>query len=448
MTGGVMEVRRRTLAAARRSEGRYGPQGGRRSALAVWLARRDVQDGGLAGLIVLARIPANFGMPGALAFLLLATFYAVLRPEQVRAVFTRCWMFLVIPLFALASVGWSAFPMVTLRAAVQMALTIMAGLLLSQSSRPRVVVAGLFVAYAVYTLLTLALVPLRPIENGQSLALYGLGGEVKNYFSDTASTASLLALTMAALFAEQRAPLRMMLALGVTGLCVWTTVRANSAGGLAALAVSGALLVVLLLLRERSRGVKLAFVCMVVLWLIGILCFFDTILAHVQQMSEKDSGLTGRGYLWFRAHFIIAERPLLGYGYAAFWHAENPDAVGLWHHFDLRQESTGFSFHNTFLQTIVETGLVGLAVLLATWLAGCLALLRRFVLTASLPTCFWLAYMALQLTKTPVELIRPTGLVAPTILLGIALGFGCFPVGRDQAIALRVRRGPQSSASG
>ena len=418
----------------------------RDSELVRWLARRDVQDGGLAALIVASRIPANLGMLGALVCLLLAGLYAALRPEQVRAVFVRCWFFLAIPLFSLASVGWSIFPAVTLRAAVQMTLTVLAGLLLSQSTRPRAVVTGLFVAYVGYTLLTLTFGQVRPIENAHTFALYGLGGEAKNFFSDTACTASLLALTMVALFVEQRAPLRIMVALGLTGLCLLATLRANSAGALAALAVSGSLLLTLLLMRERSRGVKLAFVGGMLLVLLGALVFFEPLLTMVQEMSSKDAGLTGRGYLWYRANFSIAERPWLGVGYFAYWYPDNPDAVGLWHHFDVRQESTGFSFHNSYIQTLVDTGLIGLGVLLATWLVGCLALLRRFVLTPSLPTCFWLGYMALQLAKTPVEPIRPSALVAPTILMSIALGFGCFPVGRVNWIPANFRRKRPSSA--
>ncbi|MFC3215107.1 O-antigen ligase family protein [Novosphingobium panipatense] len=87
----------------------------------------------------------------------------------------------------------------------------------------------------------------------------------------------------------------------------------------------------------------------------------------VQELSAKDAGLTGRGYLWYRAAFIIEDSPWLGTGYFGFWIPENPDAVGFWRYFQIRQEGTAFSFHNSYIQTIVETGYLGLAVLVMSW---------------------------------------------------------------------------------
>ncbi|MFD2579558.1 O-antigen ligase family protein [Novosphingobium colocasiae] len=141
--------------------------------------------------------------------------------------------------------------------------------------------------------------------------------------------------------------------------------------------------------------------------------FFDQLLALVQQASNKDEGLTGRAYLWYRAAFYTAERPWLGVGYFGFWTAQNPEAIGLWRYFDVRQEGTAFSFHNGYIQTWVETGLIGVAALVLTWAATAALLLRRFVITRSLPACFWLAYLAHEMAKTPVEPIRPSALVAP-----------------------------------
>lgn len=392
------------------------------------LADAGVQDGVFAGLILLTRIPANWGMPGAAACLALAFAYAGLRLEQTRDMFRRCWPQLSFPAFALLSVLWAAYPEVSLRASVQMTLTALAGLLLSQARRPRAVLAGLFAAYAVYTIGSLLAGQTRPDGITGIPALYGLGGEAKNYFADTAATAALLALSMVALAMERRAYMACAVATLASVLCLLATVRARSAGAVASMVVACALLAVLLVLRGRSSMVKFAstMALLVALMLGGVL--FQPLLALVQELSAKDPGMTGRGYLWYRADFIIAQRPWLGMGYFSFWTPANPDAIGLWRYFDVRQEGTAFSFHNSYVQTLVETGRIGLGVMLAGWIAGILALLRRFVLAPSLATCFWLGYMALQISKTPVEPIRPAALVAPTIMLFAALGFGCFPV--------------------
>lgn len=392
------------------------------------LADRAVQDCLFAALIVLSRIPANLGTVGAALGLMLMCIYAALRIDQCRDVLARCHLQLAYPIVALLSVVWATYPTVTLRAAIQMALTAFAGLLLSQAVRPRIVLLGLFAVFAGYTLASLIVGHSLPDGIDGVPALVGLGGEAKNYFADSAATSVLLAVAVAALCLERRAWAAAAACTVVACACIVATERARSAGAVTSLALAAGLLLAMLLLRRRSPAAKGGFVAALLACLGLCAIFFEPLLAMVTEMSDKDAGLTGRGYLWYRAHYIIAERPWLGTGYFGFWTPANADAIGLWRYFGIRQEGTAFSFHNSYIQTMVETGYLGLGVLLATWVCGIAALLRRFLLTPSLPTCFWLSYLVLELSKSPVEPIRPAALVAPTILLFAALGFGCFPV--------------------
>lgn len=403
------------------------------SRISQFLSDRAVQD----GAFVLARIPANLGTAGAAAGLALMCLYAALRIDQCREALLRCRWQLAYPIVALVSIAWAVQPLVTGRAAVQMAVTAFAGLLLSQAVRPRAVLAGLFCAFAGYTVISFLVGHTRPDGVTGAPALFGLGGEAKNYFADSAATGALLAVAMLAASLEMRAFGWAAGFAGIAVVCILATEQARSAGAVASLALSGALLVLLLALRMRSLAFKAGAAAVLVAGLCLGAVFFEQLLEIVQQLSSKDAGLTGRGYLWYRAQFIIAERPWLGTGYFGFWTPTNPDAVGLWRHFDIRQEGTAFSFHNSYIQTIVETGYLGLAVLVGTWLAGILALLRRFVMTPSLPTCFWLAYLTMELSKSPVEPIRPAALVAPTVMLFAALGFGWFPVAPGAEISLK-----------
>lgn len=399
-----------------------------RSRLAEVLVDRSVQDGAFAALIVLSRIPANLGTGGAALGLLLICLYTALRQGQaIQALWRGRWQ-LIFPLFALISIAWAVYPEVTARAAIQMTITAFAGLLLSQSAKPRAVLIGLFVAYAGYTMVSFAVGHTRPDGLDAFPALFGLGGEAKNYFADSAGTGALLAMTMAAACLERRARLGAWACGGIALVCALANQRAHSAGAVTALAVSGTLLCILLFLRMRAPFLKLAFSsALLAVALVCLLCF-QPLLAMVQEFSAKDAGLTGRGYLWYRAQFIVDERPWFGLGYFGFWTPSNPDAVGLWRYFDVRQEGTAFSFHNSYIQTIVETGYVGVTIMVGCWVVGVLTLLRRFVLAPSLATCFWLSYLALELSKSPVEPIRPAALVAPTIMLFMALGFGTFPI--------------------
>lgn len=405
-------------------------KGGR---LATWLSTYALQDGAFAAMIVLSRIPANLGTAGALAGIALIVAYTLFRIDQACTALWRCRLHLVYPAFAILSVIWAVHPVVTGRAGLQMAVTAFAGLLLSQAARPRAVLVGLFIAFAGYSVISLFVGETRPTGIEGRPALFGLGGEAKNYFADSSSTGALLALAMLAACLERRALIAALGCAGTVVLCVAATERARSAGAMASLGLAGVVLAMMLVLRGRSPAIKAGVVfAILAAFALGVL-FFEPLLAMLQELADKDAGLTGRGYLWYRAEFIIAERPWLGVGYFGFWTPANPDAIGLWRHFDIRQEGTAFSFHNSYIQTVVETGYIGWAVLLVSWGSGVLLLLRRFVLAPSLPTCFWLSYLVLEFSKAPVGPIRPAALVAPTIMMFAALGFACYPLVRPSA---------------
>lgn len=76
----------------------------------------------------------------------------------------------------------------------------------------------------------------------------------------------------------------------------------------------------------------------------------------------KDSTLTGRTYLWEQGWAAAQQRPLLGYGYAAYWVQGFADPERLWAEFYISTRS-GFHFHNTYVETLVEIGFIGVTLL-------------------------------------------------------------------------------------
>ncbi len=76
----------------------------------------------------------------------------------------------------------------------------------------------------------------------------------------------------------------------------------------------------------------------------------------------KDSTLTGRTYLWEQGWAAAQQRPLLGYGYAAYWVQGFADPERLWAEFYISTRS-GFHFHNTYVETLVELGFIGVTML-------------------------------------------------------------------------------------
>lgn len=90
----------------------------------------------------------------------------------------------------------------------------------------------------------------------------------------------------------------------------------------------------------------------------------------------KDSTLTGRTYLWAQGMEAARQHPIFGIGYQAYWVQGFPDAERLWEDFYITSRS-GFHFHNTYIETTVETGVVGLFILVLTLLTPLFVNLRR-----------------------------------------------------------------------
>ncbi len=79
---------------------------------------------------------------------------------------------------------------------------------------------------------------------------------------------------------------------------------------------------------------------------------------------EKDSTLTGRTELWPYVIDSIYERPVLGWGFAAFWLPSNPAAMEI-------SDAVGWyvtEAHNGFLQFLLDIGVVGTAFFLFLWM--------------------------------------------------------------------------------
>ena len=86
------------------------------------------------------------------------------------------------------------------------------------------------------------------------------------------------------------------------------------------------------------------------------------LLDLVLGLFGKDSTLTGRTYLWEQGWEAAQQHLLLGYGYAAYWVQGFAEPERLWAEFYITTR-TGFHFHNTYIETLVEIGFVGVALL-------------------------------------------------------------------------------------
>jgi exopolysaccharide production protein ExoQ len=118
----------------------------------------------------------------------------------------------------------------------------------------------------------------------------------------------------------------------------------------------------------------------------------------------KDSTLTGRTYLWQQGMETAAENPILGIGYQGFWVQGFAKAESLWDYFGIAGRS-GFHFHNTYIETMVETGIVGTVLLVLTLLTIIIGHLRRLLMIARTPeSLMFLGLTCLLLVRSFVEI--------------------------------------------
>jgi exopolysaccharide production protein ExoQ len=123
----------------------------------------------------------------------------------------------------------------------------------------------------------------------------------------------------------------------------------------------------------------------------------------------KDSTLTGRTYLWQQGILSATEYPILGIGFQGYWVQGFSEAERLWEYFHIPTR-TGFHFHNTYIETMVETGVIGTALLVFILLSILTGHLRKLLIANRSPESmmfFGLASLLLVRSFVEIDIIFP-----------------------------------------
>jgi O-antigen ligase len=124
-------------------------------------------------------------------------------------------------------------------------------------------------------------------------------------------------------------------------------------------------------------------------------------LPLVLGILHRDTTLTGRTELWHAIFLSVAKHPWLGYGFNAFWMAEGESST-------ISEQVNWFAkdAHNGFLGVVLDTGLLGLSILLAGYVVfwrRALGLMRRTTGVVPIWLCTYLAFMLFyNLTETAI----------------------------------------------
>lgn len=318
-------------------------------------------------------------------------------PQSIDSV-RRWWFVLLLPAYCLLTALWSQYPSNTLRYGLQLSFTVLVAIVITGRLSTTTLMRLMFVVYAIGVVASLVLG--RTGAGGAWLGVFGS----KNAF---AAHIAVFALVSVAVLADGRSP--MLLRLGALAGALVSgplLILAQSAGAIM-MVVPCIAIVLLMLLTARLTGPQKLFMAVVIAIGLAALALVlavagDALLAEVLQGSGKDPTLTGRTELWATGLSYIAERPLQGLGYRAFWVPGFAPAEELWAMFGV-PSGAGFNFHNTYISNAVEIGLVGLLLQIGIIYGGALMMATYTLARPNPANALLLGLQALMILRSFIE---------------------------------------------
>jgi O-antigen ligase len=297
----------------------------------------------------------NLKMQATSGFIYLSTFFLVLCRIEKFLYFSQknllILLFLLIPIF---SIFWSIAPDVTARRAVALVGTSVFAMYLAFAMSADRILRILAAVYALTAVVSLILAVGLPTYGTHQFGEYvgvwrGLYAQ-KNEFGATMAMGAIVLFLCPTRSAKERLLVRMAIV-----LCLFLMVMSESRA--AWIAFSCVCLAAFAVKRIGGAGAKTSVKVFILLLFSAIIG--GAIIQNATPLLEligKESTLNGRTDVWSLALDRAADRPLLGYGYRAYWIDGNKDRL---------QSYEGWSDHinhghNTYLDLFVELGCLGI----------------------------------------------------------------------------------------
>jgi exopolysaccharide production protein ExoQ len=361
------------------------------------------------------------GTPATVGFLagwvLLAAAYGRAALQLVLRGQVLVWL---LPGFGFLSVLWSQARGESLRLGLEYAVTIGCAVLAARLLQPRTLLVALTAALIATSAVSLSL----GRELADSLTGEGAFAGVFGSKNQLGFFSSLMVLAAVALVLDrdQKLPLR-LLGGGTVLLSVPLLAWSRSATSLGSVAIGLAVLLlgVPLARMDRFGRARVLFVggVVLVLSLLPLLAAGADGEALILRVLDRDPTFTGRTILWRYAAQIIPQRPWLGCGFNAFWLHDSPDAEALWSVFRLAGR-TGFTFHNTIIEAVVEIGYAGAAVMILAVLGTLFGTIRWSWQARSVPATFFVAVTCCLMARSFAEVDILFPFDVGTFMLGVA----------------------------
>lgn len=377
---------------------------------------------------------SNFGQ------VLILAYYAVWLPlilvdyRRFLRHLSDAWLPLTFAAYICFSVFWSHAPSITARAAIQYFSHILCAYVAARTVSVRTLVVGSLIGIFVVLLYSLRVgnYALDTIDGTTNFV--GAFGS-KNQVGFFASLGIYLCFVFVVFYRRGWPSLVWTAPIGL--LSVYMLAIAHSATSVASLPAAFAVVILLAMSKVLSRRYRR------VLFVVGAGTLVAAVVAalnlglldFVLGIFGKDSTLTGRTYLWEQGWEAAQHFPILGYGYAAYWVQGFAEAERLWAEFYITTR-TGFHFHNTYIETLVELGFVGVTLI-------ALVILRSFYGHVS-TVIFrdWQADSVVLAGAVGLMLLRSffeVEILGPYFMASFIVYFGLFKL-RGAPVAVRPQR--------
>jgi O-antigen ligase len=284
------------------------------------------------------------------------------RPRLLsRLIFALPWIGLL-ALLAIASAAWSLDPLLTLRRALPFALAGVFGLYFAvrfSLARQLAILRFAMIALAVATIAVALFAPAIGLDHSP-----GHASDWQGVFTQKKACGRVMVLASAViLFGESHSLTRPTRLLSLA-LFVFVLVMSGSR---AAWIIEAAVLLFWILLTVAVRAgprPRLIFAVTAPFAIVALGVVLFSAFPYLAPFLGRDATFSGRTAIWSQVGQFISHRPLLGYGYDAFWRGmQGPSLqVAASVHFIVAHA------HNGFLEITLELGVAGLGLFILSWL--------------------------------------------------------------------------------
>jgi exopolysaccharide production protein ExoQ len=340
----------------------------------------------------------------ALFYLALIVFLVKYRTATLRLLLSERWL-AALCIWALASVAWSVGPGESLRRAVALVGTTVAGLYLGLHFDPKQQLK--LIAYAIglgaiASLLVIIAIPSVGITPDGMQGVYNL----KNSLGRMMSLGVLCFVLLA--FDERR---KKAVHVGMLLLCGVLLVLSKSATAVVVTMLMLATLPFRKLLYLRPRRL-LAAITVTVPMVAAATFWVVESSEDILSAFGRESSLSGRIPLWQLVVRAIWDRPIRGYGFSVFWNSWEGERVSD----TVKWDSAVPHSHNGFLEVWLGLGIIGLAIILISLLRNLLFALHvarsRHEIQYSWPLLLVIFTALYNLTEVSFMMVNSTPWIA------------------------------------